>query len=434
VPGFGELGLSASHSYMPHYKCDSTCVKYERGDRLLHSAPEVQRLLREGLYSLEDETDRARVAIGAALEKDLGCKLQAEKDKVYVDPQSLSPTAVKNMIYGGRVGYAIRQALGIYEHANPFVQDQAPAHVRRVAHGTLSAEDGRDRLREILDRAPGYFIIVGDRWPSGGRVVTVPMVEVYRAALTAGWSARDLAIVRKLIESGARLSEVLALTPLDAIRSSDFGTRSWAINKGSRGTVWKVIGYSPECAAQDIEYINEHRSYGPELRRYGRRLTVDDFRQLYEDGRHDELRVPLYPSSKHGFLTRDGWYNGRFAPTMSPLGVRGHDPRHAFVGRNLDLIYGMYWDKEVLLKDALEHLLDYMSWSTRELMLFIYSRRHRQQRNALLSAAFHNVISADVAGAALRPGITPIPTACSANPIGNRFAVFMGTAPREIAL
>lgn len=429
IAGYGELEFSVSHSLMPRYKSESTCVGYEQGQRLLYSAPTLQRLKREGLLSIEGSAEQARLVIAAVLEKDLGCRLSPalNQSAFYVDPRDLSPTAVKRILYGGAIGIAIQQAAEIYPHANPFLQDHLPPAVRFAEHGILGTDRSQEELRKLLYQMPRFFVVVGDKWPSSGRMVTTPMTQVYKAALLAGWSPGNLWMLRALIESGARLSEVVALTILDTIECSDGGVRCNAINKGSRGQTHKEIGWTPSCAADLVEFIDEHRVSPLEFRRYGRRLKVEDYRELYASGHHDALRVPIVPTRLGGHYTRDGFYNHVFSPTLSPLGIRGHDPRHAFVSTNLDRIFEQYWQDEHLLKIACDKLIEYMSWSTGEAMLFLYSKRHRQRRDALLAASFHSVMQVDEA-AVLSPGRTALPAFIAPNSVNDEFDRFFGVA------
>lgn len=425
--GYEDLELSVMHSYMPRYKAESTCVGYEQGQRLLYSAPTVQRLKREGFLSIDGSTDQARLVIAAALEQDLNCKLSPalNQSAFYVDPRNGSPTAVKRILYGGAIGISILQAFDIYPHANPFLQDHLPPAVRFAENAALGTDRSQEELRKLLYQMPRYFIVVGDKWPSSGRIVTTPMGVAYRTALLAGWNPGHLWMLRALIESGARLSEIVATTILDWIEASDGGVRCNSINKGSRGQIYKEIGWTPSCAAQGVEFVNEHRISPHEMRKYGRRMTMDDYRELYACGRRDELRVPIVTTRLGGHYTRDGFYNHVFAPTMAPLGIRGHDPRHAFVSANLDRIYAEFWQDERLLKAACDKLIEYMSWSTGEAMLFLYSKRHRQRRDALLAASFHTVMQTDEA-AALSPGRAALPQVCTPNAIDDVFDKWMG--------
>jgi hypothetical protein len=424
---YGELELSVVHSYLPRYKAESTCVGYEQGARLFYSSPTVQRLKREGILSVEGSTEQARVLTAAMLEQDLKCTLSPARNQhaFYVDPKGNSPTAVARILYGMAIGITIQQALEIYPHANPFLQDHLPPSVRFAEHGAFGTDRSQDDLRKLLYQMPRYFVMSGDSWPSSGRMVTTPMREVYKAALLAGWSSGHLWMLRALIESGARLSEIVSLTIYDWMRASDGGTRCHSINKGSRGQIYKEIGWTPSCAGEGIAFINDHRVSPLEKKRYGRRMTFDDYRELYATGRFDELRVPIVPTRLGGRYTRDGFYNHVFSPTMAPLGVRGHDPRHDFVSRNLDTIYSKFWEDEHQLASAIAKLVEYMAWSAGEAMLFIYSKRHRQRRDALLAAAFHTVLQQDEV-AVLAPGRTPLPRFCQPNAFDDEFDKWMG--------
>lgn len=427
VPGYGELELSVSHSYMPRYKAESTCVGYELGQRLFYSSPTVQRMKRDGALSVEGSVDQARVLTALMLEKDLGCTLSPAENHnaFYVDPKKGSPTAVKRILYGMAVAITCQQALETYPHANPFLQDHLPPSVRFAEQGLFGTHRSQDELRKLLYEMPRYFVVVGDRWPSAGRTVTTPMRDAYEAALLAGWAPGHLWLLRALVESGARLSEIVAITILDWLEASDAGVRCNAINKGSRGRIFKEIGWTPSCAAEGVAFINEHRVSPIEARRHGRRLTVDDYRGMYASGRHEELRVPLVPTRLGGAYSRDSFYNHVFSPTMAPLGLRGHDPRHDFVSRALDKIYAMHWQDEHLLKTACQQLIDYMAWSTGEAMLFLYSKRHRQRREALLAADFHNALAIDEA-AKLLPGRMELPHFCRPSAIDEGFDAWMG--------
>ncbi|TCP65362.1 hypothetical protein [Sphingomonas sp. PP-CE-1G-424] len=429
VPGYGELELSVTHSYMSRYKAASTCVSYERGQRLFYSSPIVQKLKRQGALAIEGSVDQARVLIAKMLEEDLGCSLSPARNHsaFYVDPGKQGATAVARILYGMAIGISIQQALEIYPHANPFLQDHLPPSVRFAEHAALGTDRSQEELRKLLYEMPRYFIMAGDKWPSVGRLVTTPMNVAYKTALLAGWSSGHLWILRALIESGARLSEIVALTILDWMEASFGGVRCNAINKGSRGQIHKEIGWTPGCAADGIAYIDDHRISPLEMKRYGRSLKFDDYREKYEAGHLDDLRVPIVPTRIGGNYTRDGFYNHKFSPTFAPLGLRGHDPRHAFVSSNLDTIYAKYWDEPDLLAAACQKLIEYMAWSTGEAMLFLYSKRHRQRRNAILSAAFHNVMQADET-AVLAPGRTALPQFCNPNPIDDAFDSWMGSA------
>lgn len=432
VEGYGELELSLMHSKMPLYKSASTCVGYARGQRLFYSAPTVQRLKREGLLSFEGSLEQGRLLVAQMLEQDLGCKLSPADNRsaFYVDPRAQEPTAVKRILYGMSVGIAIQQAFDIFPHANPLLQDHLPPAVRFAALGKFGTDMSQDELRKLLYQVPRFFIVTGDKWPSVGRVCPTPMRVAYKAALLADWQPGHLWMLRVLIESGARLSEVVALTILDWIECSGLGTRCNAINKGSRGTVWKEIGFTASCAQDGIDFINDHRVSPIEFKRHGRRLKVEDYLQLYQDGRIDELRVPIVTTRVGGHYTRDGFYNHTFSPTMSELGILGHDPRREFVSRNLDQIHAKYWQDDVLLKTACEKLIEYMAWTAGELMLFLYSKRHRQRRSALLAASFHHVMQLDEVQAQLPDatkllGRTPLPEFYTPNAVDRAFDEMM---------
>jgi hypothetical protein len=429
LDGFGELDLSIMHSHMQRYRSISTCRAYEQGQRLFYSSPFVREMEQAGYLRLERSTDEARLLVATMLERDLSCRLTAAPNEhaFFVEPGSLSATAVKRILYGLCVGISIMQAFDAYPHANPMLQDHLPPAVRFAQVGSFGTKPGQEELRKMLYGAPRYFIVPNIRWNPAGRTPGVPMREAYKAALLAGWHPGHLAILRALIESGARMSEVLAVRMLDWLRCSDGGVRCDAINKGSRGQIWKEIGFTPDCAADWSTFVDDHRHSPVEFKKHGRRLRMADYRQMYADGRLDDLKVPIFTTRLGGGYTRDGFYNHVFSPTLGPLGVRGHDPRREFVSVNLDRIYARFWNDKPSLDAACQRLIDYMGWATGEAMLFLYSRRHRQKRDAIMSAAFHQSMIEEEAAKALSPGVAPLPSFFIPNAVSQAFDDWMST-------
>ena len=124
----------------------------------------------------------------------------------------------------------------------------------------MPAISGVDAPPTDLRLSENYFRLVRTQWqPQSIDDPDFPARRVCRRS-AYGWGLREMCITRTLFESGARVSEVLALTAGDwAV--SQFLNRFHACNKGSHGRRVKTLVVSHQTATLCRRYFDDARPW-----------------------------------------------------------------------------------------------------------------------------------------------------------------------------
>lgn len=231
---------------------------------------------------------------------------------------------------------------GLYGFANPMVHDaarQTMGEIRRQRREAMRAVTGRAPMPAIsgVDAPPtdlrlseNYFRFVRTLWqPQSIDDPDFPRA-VYAAGQQYGWSLREMCITRTLFESGARVSEVVALTAGDwAV--SQFLNRFHASSKGSHGRRVKTLVVSHQTATLCRRYfddVNHGRCAVDPERLTLRQLTVLARRS---PARLDQVRV--YLTARGTPMTARLFRDHYWTPALRAAGLDAdpHLARHWFV-------------------------------------------------------------------------------------------------------
>jgi len=259
--------------------------------------------------------------------------------------KTITATSARLFLVALKHFYTFVTLKGWYSDINPMIWRPRLVVPEDEFTPKMPPHSGMTLPDEKKGRTPDtYFCVVSGDWQP--RIIDDPnLPKVLLAAFTY---PRDKLVVRILFESGARVSEVLALTIGDW-RSCRQRERALATNKGSRGERVKEIWWSSNTSQSLRNYINyDRRLYDPK----GRRL--------------DDL-----PDSASLFVTSKGtpynyadfYFHWRKACEKANLKITPHQARHWFVTMALHKIQSLSEEKRDAARQA---LIAYMGWKNPE--------------------------------------------------------------------
>jgi integrase len=298
--------------------------------------------------------------------------------------------------------YDVLNAHGLYPFANPMVHEaarQTMGEVRRQRREAMRAVTGRAPTPTIsgVDAPPSdlrlsenYFRFVRTQWqPQSIDDPDFPRA-VYAAGQAYGWSLRELCITRTLFESGARVSEVVALTAGDwAV--SQFLNRFRACNKGSHGRRVKTLVVSHQTATLCRRYFDDAQhgrcAVDPE------RLTLRQLTGLARrsPARLDQVRV--YLTARGTPMTAKLFRDHYWTPALRAAGLDAdpHLARHWFVTNALRHVERGARDEAALARRKQE-LIQYMAWRSGEQTLRAYEHLERSDSFQRRLRAIHQTM------------------------------------------
>jgi integrase len=229
---------------------------------------------------------------------------------------------------------------GRYSDPNPLEWYERPIPAREfkphmpVQSGMVLPEP-RGRLTDT------YFCFVGKDWEP--QIIDDPKLRQH--LLSAIKWKRDKIIVRILLDSGARVSEVLRLTVGDWRKKGQY-RKAFTTNKGSRGVAIKEIWWSDETEILLRNYVHQER----------RRCDVGG-RDL------DELpdSAPVFTNAQGNTYTYAAFYrNWQEAMEEAHLKITPHQIRHWYVTMALTAIAS---EPDESKREGLRRrLIQYMGW------------------------------------------------------------------------
>jgi hypothetical protein len=178
------------------------------------------------------EPTQVRHAIRQYLTVAAECRITIRPDTLGLKASYINATAgtrinVGLLLVALKKLYDVLHDHGLYSFANPMVHEaarQTMGELRRQQREAVRVATGRVPMPAIsgVDAPPtnlrlseNYFRFVRTQWqPQSIDDPDFPRA-VYAAGQAYGWSLRELCITRTLFESGARVSEVVALTAGD---------------------------------------------------------------------------------------------------------------------------------------------------------------------------------------------------------------------------
>ncbi len=225
----------------------------------------------------------------------------------WIDMTEQAVNKVRILLAGLKLFYRIAKRRGYYTHANPLIDttrdlaEAASAQFVSDGKGSYrpkmpdsSGVDTPHRGRRLTD---SYFLLK-DKWiPQVVTDTTLPqrILNGGRKLKKKGkdWGLREESFVLLLFDTGARVSELMALTLGDWNRRGLKET-SWARNKGSRKRRAKFIRFSEQTVKLLTRYVNTERATID-----ANHYKLDDYVRLAERHQIDLDSIPLF-LSKHG--------------------------------------------------------------------------------------------------------------------------------------
>jgi integrase len=220
-----------------------------------------------------------------------------------------------------------------------------------------------------------YFRFVRTQWqPQSIDDADFPRA-VYAAGQQYGWSLREMCITRMLFESGARVSEVVALTAGDWAESQ-FLNRFRASNKGSHGRRVKTLVVSHQTATLCRRYFDDAE--------HGRcavdpaRVTLRQLTRLARRSPERLHQIRLYLTARGTSMTAKLFRDHYWTPALRAAGLDAdpHLARHWFVTNALRHVERGVRDEAALARRKQE-LIQYMAWRSGEQTLRAYEHLER---------------------------------------------------------
>ncbi|MGQ0736603.1 MAG: site-specific integrase [Acidobacteriota bacterium] len=346
-------------------------------------------------WQWQAEPSQVRHAVRQYLTVAAECRITIRPDTLGVKASYVNVTAGTRINVGLLLAalkklYDVLHDHGLYPFANPMVHEaarQTMGELRRQRREAMRASIGRAPMPAIsgVDAPPtdlrlseNYFRLVRTQWqPQSIDDPDFPRA-VYAAGQAYGWSLREQCITRMLFESGARVSEVMALTAGDwAV--SQFLNRFRACNKGSHGRRIKTIVVSHQTATLCRRYVDDAQhgrcAADPE------RLTLRELTSLARRAPTQLEHVRLYLTARGTPMTAKLFRDHYWTPALRASGLDAdpHLARHWFVTNALrHLERGAREEAELTRRK--QELIEYMAWRSGEQTLRAYEHVERSER------------------------------------------------------
>lgn len=346
---------------------------------------------RKSNHRWTDPPEVLREMIRDYLVSQLRCRMRARQDRgewIQAGEESLS--AVRILLAALKLFYRIAKAHDYYQYTNPLIGsfadtvDEAREQLERCDDGSarpkMPESSGVDEPRRTRRLTDCYFILL-DTWiPQVVTDVTLPakiraggqmLNEQRKAEGKPGnaWGLREECFVSLLFETGARVSEIMALT-LDDWYSRGLKDTAWARNKGSRKRRAKFLRFSEQTVKLLKRYFNtERKAVDPH------HYTLDDYLHLAEQGEISLATIPLFLSRYATAWTvasfRTHYWKKACAATKIDMDL--HQCRHWYVNQALIEIHEQARKGAITVERGTEELIAYMHWRSGEKVLKAYN-------------------------------------------------------------
>jgi len=239
----------------------------------------------------------------------------------------------------------------------------------------MPAMSGVDEPSGTLRLSQNYFRLVNREWqPKSIDDPNFPK-QVYAAGQEAGWSLRELCVVRTLLESGGRISEVCDLTAADW-STSHFMNRFLARSKGSHGCRVKTLVVSSPTAKLYRRYFDDATEGRCALDKRG--LTVAGLSSMLRSAPTELHDIRIYLTARGSPMTAKLFRDHYWKPALKKAGIDAdpHLCRHWFVTNALRHIENIAKTEAELCRHK-EELIQYMAWRSGERTMKAYEHVER---------------------------------------------------------
>ncbi len=292
--------------------------------------------------------------------------------------------------------YEILADCELYRFPNPLVHPDASRAIAEFQRGQRSAmhallgraamppSSGVDPPPADIRLSENYFRLVNREWQP--RSIDDPEFpsRVYAAGQQYGWGLREVCIARTLLESGARISEVIDLTAADWSVSS-FGNQLSARNKGSYGQRIKTLLISNPTAKLYRRYFDECRPATVE-----QRITVAKLAKIHRNDPRQLTQLRIFLTARGTPMTARLFRDHYWKPALTSAGI-GADPhtcRHWFVTNAIRHMEQAAKGEADLARHRQE-LIQYMAWRSGERTMKAYEHVQREHSFSVRMHAIH---------------------------------------------
>ncbi len=268
VDGKGHPHLALTQLY--HQLCqelsDGTAQTYLQALLPYFSFLETDPWRQERQDRWDSPPENVRESVRDYLLQRLHCKVRRYGMYEMVKLSAQSPSTVRVFLSALKRFYFCARGSGLYGHTHPLMNpvvhlleeiDQEETVPRR-SRPKMPPESGIEEP-EQRRTSDNYFRLVDDKWVPEPIDDPALHLRLVRGFGQANVSRRDQIVIRMAYESGARISELLALTVEDW-RKRGGKQEAMACNKGSHGRRVKIIRFSMETAKLLHCYVNEDRA------------------------------------------------------------------------------------------------------------------------------------------------------------------------------
>lgn len=302
--------------------------------------------------------------------------------------------AVRILLAGLKLFYRVAITHGYYSHANPlagnFTELVETARVRLVqdTDGSVrpkmpdqSGVDAPSRAGRLTD---SYFLLKDEWIPQVVTDTTLPqqILDGGRALKEQGkdWGVREECLITLLFETGARVSEIMAMTLGDWHRRG-LKDSAWARNKGSRKRRAKFVSFSEDTVKLLQKYVNTERAE-VDVHQW----KLDDYLAHAERREVDLDEVPIF-LSKCGTPWTVASFRAHYwkkACAAAKIDADPHQARHWYVSQALVEIHAKARRGETTVEQGVAELIAYMAWRSGEKVMQAYNHFYQAAGHAIV--------------------------------------------------
>jgi integrase len=300
--------------------------------------------------------------------------------------------AVRVLLAGLKLFYRIAKAHGYYLHENPlrdsFAETVEAAREQLVQDGNapprpkMPDSSGVDEPRRTGRLTDSYFLLK-DTWiPQVVIDVEFPqkILDGGRALKSQGksWGLREECVICLLFETGARVSEIMALT-LGDWNQRGLKDTAWARNKGSRKRRAKYVRFSEQTVKLLKKYFDTERKEVD-----AHHYTLDTYLHLAKQGAIDLDALPLFLSQRGTPWTVESFRAHYWKKACAKAGIDAdpHQARHWYVTQALIEIHERARKGTITVERGKEELIAYMHWRAGEKVLKAYNHFYQPANHA----------------------------------------------------
>ncbi|HEU5379022.1 MAG TPA: site-specific integrase [Ktedonobacteraceae bacterium] len=204
------------------------------------------------------------------------------------------------------------------------------------------------------------------------------------------WGLREECFISLLFETGARVSELMALTFGDWKRRG-LKDSAWARNKGSRKRRAKFVCFSEDTVKLLKRYINTERvTIDPH------HWTLDDYLAHSEQREVDLDEVPIFLSKRSTPWTVAAFraHYWKKACAASKIDVDPHQARHWYVSQALVRIHAQARAGKATVEQGVAELIAYMAWRSGERVMQAYNHFYNATNHAAVQKDIFQLLRA----------------------------------------